>query len=449
MSVDKSLVSICLPVFNGSKHLPNAIDSVLAQTYSNFELIVSDDCSRDGSLQIIEDYAKRDSRIKVLRSECNLGLFANYNRCINAACGDFIKPFAQDDLLHPEALARAIEVFAEHPPIALLSLNKRVIDDKGREVPAHAKGVAQFQTTTPVEGTEVLKRCLRSVCNEIGEPTAVMFRADCKGTGFDETFRHLGDLEYWLRILMHGSYVFIEAPLCSFRIHESSATKANKKLLLDSVELLRFGKLYGPALASMEGAKENFYEKSMNAIFSESEIVVKEYAPLIDSQGIRLSDEAKKLIAAVPSEEYFELALRVLAKVHNDKWRNRNAQANGQLSAALFEQNERIMQDRSERIHKLEREFSNYLNSRSWRMSKHLRELNKRLNAEEYNEGPCAANKDDFKNQEVYETYLENQIWRLKNSLSWRITMPVRFIETNFDKRTNKSTKQSASIQAQ
>ncbi|HIA51878.1 MAG TPA: glycosyltransferase, partial [Candidatus Melainabacteria bacterium] len=50
MSVDKSLVSICLPVFNGSKHLPNAIDSVLAQTYSNFELIVSDDCSRDGSL---------------------------------------------------------------------------------------------------------------------------------------------------------------------------------------------------------------------------------------------------------------------------------------------------------------------------------------------------------------------------------------------------------------
>lgn len=449
MTVDKSLVSICLPVFNGSKHLQGAIESVLAQTYSNFELIVSDDCSKDSSLKIIQDFAQRDSRIKVMSSETNRGLFANYNRCISQACGDFIKPFAQDDLLHPEALARGIEVFAKHPSIALLSMNKWIIDDSGRKLPTHAKGFEQLRTASPVEGTEVLKRCLRSVCNEIGEPSAVMYRADCKGTGFDESFRHLGDLEYWLRILMHGSYFFIETPLCSFRVHETSATKANKKLLLDSIELLRFGKLYGPALASMEGAKENFYEKSMNAIFSESEVAVREYGPLINSQGIRLSDEAKKLIASVPSEEYFELALRVLDKVHSDRWRLRNGTTDAELGANRFEYSERFSQDRSDRINELEKEFSAYLNSRSWRMSKHLRELNKRLNAEEFSEGLCTTNNDAFKKQEVYEIYLENQIWRLKNSLSWRITLPIRYIEANFDKHMNKSTKQSASAQAQ
>lgn len=447
MAVENRLISICLPVFNGSKHLPDAIESVLAQTHTNFDLIISDDCSKDNSLEIIHDYAKRDARIKVLQNENNSGLFANYNRCINEASGAFIKPFAQDDLLHPDALARAFDAFTKHPSVVLVSLNKRVIDEKGKEV---NRGYKQFQTEQPVEGTEVLKRCLRSVSNEIGEPAAVMFRADCKGTGFDVSFRHLGDLEYFLRILMHGSYISIKEPLWSFRMHETSATKANKKLLLDSVELLRFGRLYGPALASMEGAKENFYQKSMDAIFSESAVAVKEFAASINSQGISLSDEAKKLVAAVPSEEYFELALRVLAKVHSDQWRQRNAGSIEALDANSLEQTERASQDRSDRIQKLEKEYSTYLNCRSWRMSKFLRELNKRMNVEEYQEEVCIANTDAFKNQGVYETYLENQIWRLKNSLSWRITMPIRYLETKFsDRRISKTKKDRASLQAQ
>ncbi len=427
ISTASQLVSICLPVFNGSRHLTDAIESVLAQTYTNFELVISDDCSKDTSFNIIDEYAKRDSRIKVSRNAKNLGLFANYNKCLSLATGEFVKPFAQDDLLHTDALACAMDVFSSDPSIVLISLNQLLIDENSQVVQPIAKTQKSFLSSQSIEGTEILKQCLNSVKNEIGEPTTVMFRADCKGTGFDESFRHLGDLEYWLRILMHGSYFFIETPLCSFRLHENSATKTNKRLLLDSVELLRLGRLYGPALASMEGAKENFYKKAMTAIFSESAATVKKYNSTINSQGMNLSAEAKKLVAEVPSEEYFELALRILEKMHDENWRFSNVSLEG------------VKSDRADQIHELELEFSEYLNSRSWKISKHLREANKLLSPAECQDSFISSKVDEFEDQEVYETYLKNQIWRLKNSLSWRFTSPIRRIEKSLaSRRTEK-----------
>ena len=75
-------VSILLPVYNGAKFLEAAVASALAQTFADFEIIVVDDCSTDGSLDLIEQLAEQDRRIKFLRNERNLGLFANYNRCL-------------------------------------------------------------------------------------------------------------------------------------------------------------------------------------------------------------------------------------------------------------------------------------------------------------------------------------------------------------------------------
>src|SRR5215471_15183851 len=101
-------VTVCLPVYNGEKFLSEAIDSVLAQTLQNFELIVVDDGSTDGSAGIASGFAASDARVKLYRNDTNLGLCANYNKCMELGSGRYIKPFAQDDLWHDSLLARMV-----------------------------------------------------------------------------------------------------------------------------------------------------------------------------------------------------------------------------------------------------------------------------------------------------------------------------------------------------
>ncbi len=96
-------VSVCLPVFNGERFLSAAIESTLAQSEPHFELLISDDASTDASWQIIQEYARSERRIKCWQNQSNLGLFKNYNVCMEQASGEYIKLFAQDDLLEPTA----------------------------------------------------------------------------------------------------------------------------------------------------------------------------------------------------------------------------------------------------------------------------------------------------------------------------------------------------------
>src|SRR5438128_638658 len=108
-------VSVLLPVYNGASYLPYAIESVLAQSYSDFELLISDDSSDDASPEIIDCYARLDRRISHWRNQSRLGLFANYNQCLKRASAKFIKPFAQDDVLDPAMLKETVGVLESHP----------------------------------------------------------------------------------------------------------------------------------------------------------------------------------------------------------------------------------------------------------------------------------------------------------------------------------------------
>ncbi len=98
------LVSICMPTYNGERYIADAIQSALNQTYGDFELLISDDCSTDLTADIVQEFMRRDDRIHYWRNDSRLGLFPNYNECMSQCKGDLIKPFAQDDLLSPKAL---------------------------------------------------------------------------------------------------------------------------------------------------------------------------------------------------------------------------------------------------------------------------------------------------------------------------------------------------------
>src|SRR6266498_4705624 len=102
-------VSICIPTYNGAAYLADCLDSALAQTYREFELLLVDDGSTDDTVKIAEDYERRDSRIRLVSKGKNLGLVQNWNRCVKLAQGDWIKFLFQDDLLDSSCLTRMLE----------------------------------------------------------------------------------------------------------------------------------------------------------------------------------------------------------------------------------------------------------------------------------------------------------------------------------------------------
>jgi glycosyltransferase involved in cell wall biosynthesis len=106
----KPLVSVCIPTYNGAKYLKECLDSVLAQTFTDFEVLIVDDKSSDETLSIAQEYATYDPRFRVIQNECNLGLVGNWNRCVELAQGEWIKFIFQDDLIEPACLERMLAV---------------------------------------------------------------------------------------------------------------------------------------------------------------------------------------------------------------------------------------------------------------------------------------------------------------------------------------------------
>ncbi|GIK40320.1 MAG: glycosyl transferase [Chloroflexota bacterium] len=131
MTQNKPRVSIGLPVYNGEFHLKETLDSILCQTFSDFELIISDNGSTDRTQQICEDYMAKDTRIKYYRSVKNLGIAPNYNRVFELSSGEYFKWADYDDLLAPDFLAKCVEVLDNHPEVAVCFPKAKVIDENG------------------------------------------------------------------------------------------------------------------------------------------------------------------------------------------------------------------------------------------------------------------------------------------------------------------------------
>jgi glycosyltransferase involved in cell wall biosynthesis len=131
---DTPRVSIGLPVYNGENYLAETLDSLLAQTYRDFELIISDNASTDRTEAICRQYTAGDPRIRYERNAENIGAAANYNRAFDLARGDYFKWAAHDDLLAPTYLERCVAVLDRDPDVVLAYTQAKAIDDKGEVV---------------------------------------------------------------------------------------------------------------------------------------------------------------------------------------------------------------------------------------------------------------------------------------------------------------------------
>jgi len=131
MSLKKSFVSLCIPVYNGEKYLKQAIDSILSQTFQRFEVIISDNASTDQTEKICRQYMKKDDRISYHRNKNNIGGSRNHNCLVKLASGEYFKWTAHDDILAPEYLEKCVNVLDNDPSIILCHSLVNRINEKG------------------------------------------------------------------------------------------------------------------------------------------------------------------------------------------------------------------------------------------------------------------------------------------------------------------------------
>src|SRR5690349_10600288 len=127
-------VSIGMPVRNGQKYIREAMDSILAQTFSDLELIVCDNASTDATEQIVREYAARDPRVRYHKNERDVGPAGNHNIAFGLARGEFFRWHAHDDLIGPEYLAKCVELLDKDAGIVLAHTRTQIVDEKTRPI---------------------------------------------------------------------------------------------------------------------------------------------------------------------------------------------------------------------------------------------------------------------------------------------------------------------------
>ena len=125
-------LSIGLPVYNGEDYLAHSLDALLGQTYEDFELIISDNASTDGTADMCQRYAKKDSRVRYVRQPQNIGLARNHDFVFQESCGDLFKWAAADDVYGQHLLERCVDALDECPNVVLAHAWEAAIDESGR-----------------------------------------------------------------------------------------------------------------------------------------------------------------------------------------------------------------------------------------------------------------------------------------------------------------------------
>ena len=213
-----TLVSVCIPTYNSSQYISECIDSVVKQSFKNIEIIISDNCSSDNTIEIIEK--KNIKNLKILRNKENIGIAKNFNLVCNEASGEYIKLLPSDDTILPNSIETSLKFIKNRGDISLVVSSKKIINGSSKiiinKMSSFSEGVH--------EGRDVIWKILNSGRNPLGEPTFALFKKEefINVGGFNEEYDFTLDIDLWIRLLEKGNLYFIEEPLGSFRVHSNS-----------------------------------------------------------------------------------------------------------------------------------------------------------------------------------------------------------------------------------
>ena len=245
--MSEPLVSVVTPFRNTATYLADCIESVLAQSYSHFEYILVDNCSTDGSTEIAESYARRDSRIRLIRRSQPLSQVQNYNRALEeiSEASQYCKIVQADDCIFPECLRLMVGAFEQSKSIGLVS----AYDLKGNKV----RGSGFPYPTTMLPGRDMVRLCLRTGLFVFGSPTTVMYRSSLVRSQqpfYDESLLH-EDTEKCMQILEQWDFGFVHQVLSFLRMDDDSISAAFRSFQPDALDryivVSRYASIFLPA----------------------------------------------------------------------------------------------------------------------------------------------------------------------------------------------------------
>lgn len=225
---EKPMVSVIIPNYCHAPYLARRIESVLGQSYRDIEVIVLDDCSTDGSREVIERY-RTDPRVThVVYNEVNSGSpFVQWRRGFELARGKYIWIAESDDFSHPAFLERCVEQLEAHPECVAAHTLSRFVDSDGR--PLGKEPAVRKRPPRVVEGPRLIVHGLLMV-NEIYNASMVVFRRDAlPPDGNYSRYRYCGDWLFWMEMAFGGSVCTIFEPLNYFRRHDTTTTGRSER----------------------------------------------------------------------------------------------------------------------------------------------------------------------------------------------------------------------------
>jgi len=285
-------VSILTPVYNGEKYLEECIESVLAQTYQNWEYVIVNNCSTDRSLEIAEKYAKQDERIQIHNNSEHFPVMQNLNHAFRQISSDskYCKVIHADDWLFPECVSRMVELSEEYPDIGLVGSYRLVgknVGPNGLPFPSHH-----------ISGEEIARRYLLHEENYFGAPSTILLRSDLirkREKFYNESYIQ-SDISACLDILRESDFGFVHQVLSYTRRHEDTVTERVAKE--DSTYIYGYLKIhldYGPVFLNekemdqslsrridiyyIQVAREIIFEKSLRPYWRREEELESENIP--------------------------------------------------------------------------------------------------------------------------------------------------------------------------
>jgi glycosyltransferase involved in cell wall biosynthesis len=244
------LVSICIPTFNGEQFIVEAMDSAINQTYSNLEIVVSDDASNDNTLKLIEKFKEKTNiQIRIFYHNPK-GIGANWNNCVKQSKGAYIKFLFQDDILKPTCIEEMV-AFAEANTVDLVYCKRDFIYEvKDSFITAWIRNFEnlhdKWKSINVINGVVKGKVCLQDEYfmhapeNKFGEPTAVLLnkRIFEKIGYFDNNLIQALDIEFWWRVLCYYDTGFIDKSLIYFRLHSRQTSQINHVNQVNEMDVL-------------------------------------------------------------------------------------------------------------------------------------------------------------------------------------------------------------------
>jgi glycosyltransferase involved in cell wall biosynthesis len=232
-------VTVFVPVFNAEKFLAEAVESILGQTFTDFELLVVDDGSTDRSIEILESFG--DRRIRISRNDRNRGRSYTRNRGIELARGEYLSVLDADDLCEPDRLERQVQFLDAHPNVAAVGSSATYIDENSN---------AAYICRVPASNDEIHQRIFQSNCFV---HSSVTFRRQVLIDigGYNPDLQQAEDYELFLRLIAHHRLANIEEPLVQYRIHPDQVSQrelSKQRDLADRVRVAAYKYQYSKGL---------------------------------------------------------------------------------------------------------------------------------------------------------------------------------------------------------